>query len=199
VSARLSRVTKLKSCKWCRTLFVPQYNRVQPTCSPTCAIAFTRAKQAKEALQEAKRAKREYRRDHLTINQLKKRADREFGKFIRERDFGKPCICCDEYAKSGEWENGGLYDAGHYRTKGAADHLRYNEDNVHLQRKYCNKWKSGNQVEYRKRLVLKIGIDRVDALDNNNETKHWDREELVAIRKLYLGKWKALKAAREAA
>ncbi len=145
---------------------------------------------------EIRVTKRKWREKNATIAQLKQKADREFGKFIRERDFGQPCICCGEFAKAGEWTNGGVYDAGHYRTKGAADHLRYHEDNAHLQRKYCNKWRSGNQAAYRVRLIEKIGLDRVEALDNDNGTVKWTREMLVQIRKTYLGKWKALKAAR---
>jgi hypothetical protein len=191
VSARLSRVTKLKSCKWCRTLFVPQYNRVQPTCSPTCAIAYTRAKQAKEALQEARRAKLEYRRKSIPLSKLKSQAQRECNSYIRERDFGKPCISCGR-------KTGAQMHAGHYRTTKAAEHLRFNEDNNNLQCEHCNTYLSGNIVEYRKGLIAKYGVERVEALENSNEVKRWEREELIAIRKEFLGRWKALKAAREA-
>ncbi|STS93497.1 protein NinG [Klebsiella grimontii] len=59
-------------------------------------------------------------------------------------------------------------EAGHYRSRGKASHLRYNEDNIHKQCHHCNVQLSGNQQQYRISLVEKIGAERVEALENNN-------------------------------
>lgn len=190
---RLSRVIKLKNCKWCTELFTPR-NSTQVVCSPQCAIPFQRLKQAKKE-------KREYREKNAGISKLMNLAQREFNKFIRERDRGQPCICCGKYSdtvSANDGVKGGNYDAGHFRTRGAAGHLRFHEDNCHLQLKSCNQGSGGSGSNYRARLIAKIGLGRVEALENNNETRKWTREELVAIRKEYLGKWKAIVKAREA-
>lgn len=203
-------VSGVRRCKYskCRKPYEAKFSTLEECCSPSCAIGYAKELSTERLARKWRRAVgkertirrrelREHRKKSMSLSKLKNLADREFGRFIRERDFGQPCICCGEYAKSGERENGGVYDAGHYRTKGAADHLRYNEDNAHLQRKYCNRWRSGNQAAYRVRLIDKIGLAKVEALDNDNGTHKWTRDELTEIRRKYLAKWKALKKLRE--
>ena len=65
-----------------------------------------------------------------------------------------------------------FWHAGHYRSIGAAAHLRFNEDNVHKQSGEQNVYKSGNIEAYRKNLIKKIGLERVEAPDRDWETKH---------------------------
>lgn len=127
----------------------------------------------------------------MTLSKLKNLAQREVNRYVRERDRGLPCISCDVPVNyDGQWT------AGHYRTTAAAPHLRFNLDNLAKQCGQCNYHKSGNIPAFRIGLIARIGLARVEALENDNSTKKWERDELIAIRKEYLGKWKALRAVR---
>ena len=161
---------------------------MQKVCSPACAHALTNAENAKKAAKakalEAKqdRAKRQARK---TVPELKKAAQIAFNAFIRARDraAGFDCICC---GRPLEWGRiGGAVDAGHYRSTGSADHLRFREDNCHAQRSECNRFGAGRAVDYRIGLVSRIGRERVEALEADNATHKWTRHELLEIRDEY--------------
>lgn len=117
----------------------------------------------------------------ISIPDLIAKARKRFHKFIRERDKNLKCISCG----TGKVENAGhYYSAGHYPS------LRFNEDNVSGQCISCNKWKHGNLIEYRKKLVLKIGIERLNKLDMAADyyKRHgwkWDRFYLEDIIERY--------------
>ena len=83
-------------------------------------------------------------------------------------------------------------DAGHYRSRGAASHLRYHPDNCHAQSKYENRHRAGNAVEYRVGLIARIGLAAVEALEADNRVHHWTHDELRAIRDEYRAKLKQL-------
>ncbi len=183
------RKPRFKECPICRDRFEVR-RLAQKTCEDyRCAITF--GKQMAEAMRvkEVRKERREYRVKNKTIGQLLKEVQKEFNRFIRERDFGLPCISCER-------NTGAKVNAGHYRTTAAASHLRFNEDNVHLQCEHCNTYLSGNIVEYRPRLIAKIGLARVEALEADNTPVHWTREGLMALRRKYVGMWKELKARR---
>lgn len=108
-----------------------------------------------------------------TIAQLRNKATEVFNKWIRERDKDKPCISC-----SGRVEQAGhFYSAGHYAR------LRYVEDNVHGQCIRCNYYKHGNLIEYRAGLVKRIGLKRLENLDNLAKLRgyKYDRFFLIEI------------------
>jgi len=99
-----------------------------------------------------------------SVSALKKTAKLYFNRFIRLRDtdengFGY-CISSGQLLKYGT-EN---CQAGHY-FPGTVSQLEFNEYNVNLQGKSDNYFKSGNQLEYRRRLIDKIGIERVFELE----------------------------------
>ena len=153
-----------------------------------CALSLARVKREKD---EAKKIKA--RKESLkSLSDYTKEAQTAFNAYIRERDRDKPCICCDGQS-SLNGSRGGDWDCGHYRSTGAAPHLRFNEDNAHRQRKYCNQHLSGNAVEYRKGLIGRIGIERVESLENDNHVHKWTRDELVTIRDRYRTKLRELK------
>lgn len=134
---------------------------------------------------------RERRKALETIPELIKAAQREFNAYIRERDKHRPCICCGNPLGSGDV--GGAYDCGHYRSRGSASHLRFDERNAHAQRKYCNRHGAGRAVDYRIGLVARIGLAAVEALEADNTPHKWTAEELRQIRETYKAKLKALK------
>ena len=172
----------MKKCRVCKKQF-EQWNSMQFACSPACAL-----KHGKEV--EAKKSKKQLviRREGLkTVSKLKSEAQVPFNKYIRLRDYSEPCISCDR-------ENDGKHQrhASHYRSVGACQRLRFNELNVHASCAQCNNNKSGNIIEYRLRLIKKIGVEQVEWLECQNEPRRYERDELVEIKNYYKSKVKEL-------
>lgn len=186
---------KTKVCRVCKAGFTPQ-RMGQRVCSPGCALALAKSDRAKSERKAEVRAKRETRarlESMKTVPQLIAEADKAFCAYIRARDTGKPCICCGRHSSG--WSRGGDWDAGHYRSRGAASHLRYDENNCHAQLKQCNR-RAFDVASYRRNLVERIGAQTVDALESDNRTHKWTRDELRQIRDDYRAKRKALEAQR---
>ena len=180
----LSTTIKPKTCKHCGTTFFPQ-RAMQRVCGPVCAGRMVKA--AKVAERANIRARKEAIK---TIPQLIKEAQIEFNAYIRARDKGLPCICCG--IPLGVDSVGGGYDAGHYRSTGSASHLRFNESNVHAQRKQCNRYGAGRAVDYRIGLIHRIGLAAVESLESDNGVHKWTADELRAIKAEYRLKRKNL-------
>lgn len=188
---------KPRECRCCRQEYMPT-RTTQKTCgqyecnlSVALAVAAKRAAKREKAAKQLERKETKARKEKLkTRSDYAKDAQDAFNAFIRYRDMvaGHGCISC------GTKKPDIQYAAGHYRTVGAAPHLRFNEDNVHLQCNHnCNSKKAGNVVEYRIRLVKRIGPDRVEALESDNTSKHYSIDDLKAITKLYRAKLRELK------
>jgi hypothetical protein len=128
-----------------------------------------------------------------TKPKLTKAAQKAFNEYIRARDYGKPCICCDKPIAWGTDKTGGVVDCGHYLSTGARSHLRFTEDNAAAQLKHCNQFLSGNAANYRIGLIKRIGLERVEALENDYTVKRWTIEELKAIEATYKAKLKQLR------
>lgn len=168
---------------------------------PDCIEPWAEAQAAKKEREEAKRARAaakveraetKRRKEAIkTIPELTREAQIAFNAFIRARDqaAGYPCISS---GRPLDW-SGNAVDAGHYRSTGAAPHLRFNEDNCHAQSKFDNQWRAGNVVDYRIKLIERIGLERVEALEANNRVRKWTRQELIDIRDKYRVKTKAFK------
>ena len=108
-----------------------------------------------------------------------------FNKFIRLRDAGQPCISCGRYHQ-GQWH------AGHYRTVGANPELRFEELNCHAQCAPCNNHLSGNLINYRKGLLNKIGIEKLEWLEGNHPAKHYSISEIIELKKHYRARCREL-------
>jgi hypothetical protein len=191
----------VKRCRICRTEFEPR-NTLQQTCKPACAIEYSRTSSKERLAKDAKRAFHVERQgtrvalDKLkNRRQLTKEAQVEFNRFIRERDRAQPCICCGSFTADSDLITGSRWDAGHYRSTGAAPHLRFNEDNCHRQRVVCNRNGSGRAVEYRRGLINRIGIARVEALENDNSIRKFSALELREVRDLYRRRRKEMEKA----
>ena len=179
-----------KKCKACSEIFIPA-RPLQRVCSASCALkharALTEKKQAKEQAQERK-ATREKLQALQTKPQLLKKAQTAFNAFIRARDSGKPCISCGR--PLGTEPN--TYDAGHLRSVGSAPHLRFLETNVHGQCKKCNMYLGGNVIEYRRRLIERIGLNEVEKLEADSEPRKYTRDDLIELAKTYRDKARKL-------
>lgn len=178
----------------CREKFIPR-NSLDVVCSLKCALAFAKSKKAEKHARLALRVEKRERKEKLKRpKEHEDDAQRAFNAFIRERDIAEPCICCGRWPKT---PSNHQWDAGHYRTTAAASQLRFDEDNCHKQLVSCNRGKSGNAVEYRLRLVAKIGPERVEALEHDSRIVRRSVDELKAIRKVYQVKLRELRQARE--
>lgn len=158
---------------------------MQDVCSPRCAVRKVKAAKAQD------KVKLKARKEAIkTIPQLIKEAQIEFNGYVRARDKDQLCICCGK--ELGQGGVGGGFDAGHFRSVGSAAHLRFNENNCHGQRKYCNRYGAGRAVDYRIGLIRRIGIESVEALETDNHVHKWTREELIQIKEIYRAKRKDL-------
>lgn len=192
---RSIRLVKSSKCPHCRTK-LPEGFRIHAECVEGWWTAQAAKRKAQAERAAAKRRKvdratdRARRRALETIPELIKAADKEFAAFIRLRDrlAGHPCVSS---GRPLDW-SGNQVDAGHYLSRGARSHLRYNEDNCHAQSKHDNQFRAGNVVAYRINLIKRIGIERVEALESNYEVHKWQADELRAIRETYKAKRKAL-------
>ncbi|MBF8177826.1 recombination protein NinG [Herminiimonas contaminans] len=186
-------VRKTRKCSVCPNRYVPK-SMSHVACGVECAAEVAKRKREKIARQVAKAERasiRERKAEIRTIPQLKARAQIAFNAFIRERDKHLPCICCGKWG--GEWSRGGIWDAGHYRSRGSADHMRFVENNVHRQLKDCNRYGAGRAVDFRIGLIKRIGLEAVEALECNNTSIKWTREMLIKIEATYRRKLKELK------
>jgi hypothetical protein len=173
-------MARAKKCKQCKLLFTPT-KPLQYVCGYECAIAYANKLASKNFNQDIRRRKAELK----TRAQWLKEAQAVFNKFIRMRDENNPCISCSRF-------HTGQYHAGHYRSVGSAPHLRFSELNCHRQCSVCNNHLSGNQINYRRSLIEKIGLSLVEQLEADNEAKHYDIPQIIELKKHYQAKVKEL-------
>ena len=152
--------------------------------------------QAKQKELQAKAFRKETRQRKeaiLTVSDWTKKAQVEFNRYIRQRDKDLPCISCGRHdAEIKESFRGGKWDAGHFLSRGAFPELRFEPDNCHRQCKSCNggsgrfakKDRTVSQ-EYRRRLVDRIGILRVEEVERPHPAKRYRVDDLKEIHQKY--------------
>lgn len=124
-------------------------------CSFDVAVKFAYKNKSKGADIIHKAKKKVYNENKIST---RKRATKEAcHEYIRLRDKGKPCVCCGEPL-------GDDFHAGHWLESGNNPQLRYDENNIHGQRSYCNTYKGGDSGWYKENLIERIGIDSVNDL-----------------------------------
>ena len=183
-----------RRCKVCRKTFDPRLP-MQSVCSPACALTLAKSTRAKaeEAEQIKQRKADKAKRERLkTKGQYVAEAQAAFNDYIRQRDWGKPCICCGRPTAGAA----NSVDAGHYRSRGSAPHLRFDERNVHAQLKQCNRYRF-DVAGYRAGLIARIGLDAVLALETDQTPRHYSVDNLKAIRDEYRRKARDLRKGRE--
>ncbi|MES2285804.1 MAG: recombination protein NinG [Bacteroidota bacterium] len=157
------RKIKFRKCKVCNDQFeVNPHKPLIPVCGINCAIDYQRLLKLNKEAKESRDKTKAMKEGLLTHSDYIKMLQVVFNAFIRKRDSHLPCITC-------QTEKNIEYAAGHFYPT-TYQYLRFNEDNVHKQcNKSCNMMKRGNLLEYRPALIKKIGIERVEVLDN---TRH---------------------------
>jgi len=171
---------KEKSCKVCSKPFKP-FKSTALVCSYQCAIKYAKRKE---------KAKKQKVRDNVVkYSKLMAEAKAAFQKWVRKRDDHLPCISCGKLTAE-QW------DGGHYRKAEIYRGLIFHEWNVHKQCSYCNRYLHGAEVEYRKGLIERIGLEKVELLEqeaNQTRQRKWSREELVEIRDEFKQRLKLIK------
>ena len=184
---------KPKKCRvaTCRASFVPQ-RLGQAVCSPKCALAIVEVQKAKEKKSLAQAGRRDIK---VRKEALKSRADHAkeaqtvINRYVRLRDAHLGCISCN---KPASW--GGQWHCSHFRSVGAAPHIRYNLWNMNRACSVCNNHLSGNIAGYRPKLIEKIGQNKVDWLESNHSVARHDIPYLKRIKAVFTKKFRRLEA-----
>ena len=176
-------------CKNCKDKFEPKWFNWKYCDKDLChnlgvkeLVKKEREKKAKQERKEKKKAKEALltHRDYLKLFQT------VFNTYIRERDKDLPCISCGK-------NNEKQFHAGHYRSVGSCPELRFNELNVWRQCATCNTYLHGNLIEYRKELINRIGVDKVEWLEGNHPSSKMLIPEIKEKIKEYKAKINSLK------
>ena len=191
-----AKTPRPKTCSVCKTKFVPKES-FQTWCAPDCALVILKRKEQKKVRERKAIEKVERREIKVRKQRLKSRGDylreaqQSFNAFIRERDrqAGYPCISS---GRPLDW-SGNQVDAGHYRSTGAAPHLRFDERNCHAQSKHDNRFLSGSAVDYRLCLIARIGLEAVESLEADQSVRKYTIDDLQQIKATYRAKLRALK------
>ena len=110
---------------------------------------------------------------------LVKKLDRVYALYIRLRDcmpsgYGR-CIACGRIKPFSELDCGHYFSRTHMAT-------RWDEDNTHIECRFCNRMSADHLIGYRDNLIRKIGAGRYDRLNlMAHSTKHWLDVELEAM------------------
>ncbi len=169
-------------CKNCKEKFEP-IKFLQKYClKDECIRVFV--EKTKE--QQWKKTKAKAKLDLMTLSDYLKLTQQVFNKWINLRDKGLPCISCDKPIT-------GRVNASHFWNANNHYNVRFNEDNVHSSCITCNQFLSGNLLEYRTRLISKIGIERFNILEaESKQTRKFTKDELKEIINIYKLKIKQL-------
>lgn len=185
--------TKPKKCPICFTEYIPR-SSLQKVCHDWhCAIEFNKQRDAEIAAREIRKQEKlqrddlRQRRERLKgIAEWQKEAQAAFNRYIKFRDFNKDCVSCGSTLQhSGNYTTGSAVDASHYRSRGAASHLKFNLFNVHLSCTRCNRQLSGNAVEYRIRLINRIGLSLVERVEADNTPRKFDIDYLKRVKAIF--------------
>ena len=169
-------------CKHCREKFEAIRFNMKYCLNPECVKVWVDTEKTKQW----KAKKTQLKKELMSLQDYLKIAQQVFNRFINLRDKNKDCISCNKEIK-------GVRHASHYLSAGGHSAVRFHEDNVWTSCYKCNVMLSGNQVEYRKSLINKIGVNRVEWLENNgSHVKKWTIQELTDLIAIYKQKSREL-------
>jgi hypothetical protein len=122
---------------------------------------------------------------------------KNFSKYIRMKEciettgsheFGK-CCCCSRII------NFSNLDAGHFVSRNAMS-IKYDERNVHIQCRYCNRFDAENaKIKYYEYMKKRYGQNIINLLINEKfSRKKYNKFEIKEMNKIYLEKIKEIKS-----
>lgn len=162
-------------CKNCKNKFETIRFNQKYCLESECVRVWVESEKAKQW----KKTKAKAKLDLMTLSDYLKLAQITFNKYINIRDKCKLCISCQKPIT-------GRVNASHFWNANNHYNVRFNEDNVHSSCITCNQFLSGNLLEYRTRLIEKIGEQRFNILESESKkTRKFTIEELKEIIKEY--------------
>lgn len=175
---------KPKKCKNCKKSFIPE-RPMQSCCSFECSIEWSKKPKVQKAYKMEK--KKELLEKYPDKSKWLSNAQTIVNKYVRSRDSNKEkCISCDyKFAN-----NTRQIHASHFRPQGNNQNLRFNTLNIWASCSICNNHLSGNLIPYRNALISKFGIEWVEKLEANHETKKYTVEYLQRLIKVFRKKIK---------
>jgi len=178
---------KDKKCKICKVKFTPT-RQLQPTCNEMeCMIAYSDkhlAKKAKETKTQHRIEKREFNNQDVKkrTNDLKKVVQ----EYARLRDFHEVCISCRKPSAK-QW------DGGHFMNAEYHSKVRFNTLNINKQCSHCNDFSASNALNYKIHLIDKIGLEKVEWLEQQKGICKYTPEYLNRFIKIYRKRVRILK------
>lgn len=191
-----SKQPRPKKCRVCTETYTPS-KPLQVVCSPSCALLHAAKKRERErkALDQIERkAIREAKERVKPRSDYLKEAQAAINRYVRLRDAHLGCVSCD---RPSAWQ--GQWHASHYRSRGAAPHLRFNLHNIHKACSICNNHLSGNIMGYRPELVRRIGAQRVEALEASQVRADFTIDYLKRLKRVFAEKARRLELRRAVA
>ena len=183
----------MRTCKAknCNKKFDPR-GTTQIVCSIECAREYQLHLQLKKKHQEGvdRRRKIKVMKEKIkTLSDHKKELQVLVNKYVQIRDKGKDCVSCDKP------DTGEKRDAGHFWSQGGNPSVRFDLDNIHVQCVRCNRDLHGNLLEYRPRLIKRIGTGRFYMLGQLRTcTVKYTIPEIKDLKQLYKTKIRELKS-----
>lgn len=186
-----------RRCRQCREYSIPKdAPKSAFTCSPECALAYVRKRQAKDRAKVHKAKVRNFRmQDKSHQIELTRKA---FNTMIRLLDRGKLCPTCGEPLIEGE------YDAGHVRTVASCPQLRFDARACFGQCRKCNgsgtirkRTRKTQEVVselYKQWILDTFGQEYYDWLYGPHPSPNWTIEDLIAMRMVFLEEIRRLQA-----
>jgi hypothetical protein len=171
---------KDKNCKVCKILFTP-VQFAQVVCNYKCAIEHSKNLKKEKDIRDWRVEKKTLKDKLKTLSEYEAEAKKSFQKWIRLRDQNLPCISCGV-------DDTDLFDGGHYFKAEIFSGLIFDERNVNKQCRKCNRFLGGNELQYRKGLIKRYGIDFVNQLESESDLKRnykFTKEELIAKKLQY--------------
>lgn len=173
-----------KFCRVCGGLFHPRTSMAS-ICGPVCATKYAKGlDKDREVKAKAERAQTKAQKEKLKTRRVRiAEAQVAVNRYCRLRDLyaGRGCISCGSRPEA---KFGGAMDAGHFRSVGSAPHLRFLTTQIRLQCVKCNRFLSGNVVEFRRALVSERGDVWVQWLESLHGVAKWSEEYLIRLKRL---------------
>lgn len=206
----MNNIPKARPCKVCKARFEPEAI-FQWWCCPAHEAAYKSSQLDKqrqqqnasrqrslEKLKQAKPAtKRKTKMVIKTIRTCKPSvadyAQVAINRYVCIRDYGKPCISCGQPMTDSGFSR---MECGHYRSRGAAKHLRFHLHNMAGQCHHCNQVLSGNRTGFQLGLLVRIGTEKVHALDNDSRLGLFNDEYYQRIKSIFTRKARRLEKRR---
>jgi hypothetical protein len=156
---------KAKSCKQCKSKFIPD-RPLQMVCSFMCSVEYTKANQAKKAKKDWIKEKAERKEKIMKKGDWEKLLQDQVNHIARLLDNGCNCISCNP--------NTPIQKAfgGHLHAVGGNAPLRYNLHIIHRQCFSCNGKKGGVPLLYLEGIVREYGQEYADYIHYDIKRKY---------------------------